>query len=145
MNAETLWGSKYWVYASNEADNYLTLKFLDLSHPNCKNVVTRQSFTYKVENTAKRGLNPFKMKIHNQFRFHVAWKMQTGGDYFKYVDVYDDVITASLPAPNRYISKHTIAPDEKYSDWNTVETLLNSCRQYKDLKDNQYCAIPRTR
>lgn len=32
-----------------------------------------------------------------------------------------------------------IAPDEKYSDWNTVETLLNSCRQYKDLKDNQYC------
>lgn len=137
--SETHNGSKYWFYFSNEADNYYTLKFLDLSHPNCKNVVTRQSFTYKVSNTAKRGLNPFKMKIHNKFRFHVAWKMQSGGECFKYVDIYDDVITASLPAPNRYISKHTIAPDEKYSDWNTVETLLNSCRQYKELKDNQYC------
>ena len=141
------YGDNYWYYGTGERDCYYNNTFLDASHPNNQNILTRQSFIYKVDNTAKRGGKAFEMKIRNKFSLSVAWSEHSGMrweseslEYRMHYPIYDGTVTITLPVPNRYSEKYTIAPDRKYSDWNDLEANLKSYWQYKNLVENQYCS-----
>ena len=139
--------SNYWHYYSAERDCYYYKTFLDLSHPNCQDVITRQSFTCKVDNTAKRGFKAFDMKIRNRFELNVTWmdRFETPKGALEnacqmWYPVYDGTVTVALPVPKRYSEKYTIAPDTKHSDWNALEAYLKTCWQYRNLVEKQYCS-----
>lgn len=144
FETSTVYGDNYWLYFTKEEDNYYTEYFLSPSHPNHKNAVTRQSFTCRVKNTKQRGSRPFELNLQNRFRFHGAWVNGSSISertfaMHEYVVAYQGTITYSLPVPNRFVSNHTIVPDEKYSDWDALEALLKSCPKYKKLAEEQYC------
>ncbi len=105
-----------------------------------KSCATRQSWNWLVNNTEKRGNNPFNMDIELEFNTKLASCVR-GYTLQAKKRVHKSRVRIELPVPNRFTKSYSVVADNYQDDkeMELIQTFLNSVQEYKDISKG-YCA-----
>ncbi|GAB6868564.1 hypothetical protein [Bacteroides rodentium] len=105
---------------------------------------TRQSWSWLIDGTEKRGNNPFYMEL--KLSLYAKNAYQGGFRQNSTTSVYHDPkLRLELPVPNRFTKNYTVVADDyhNYDELGTIRDFLNSVQEYKDISKG-YCAPTET-